>query len=375
MTNNELCMVASKKDLHDFTMLPFDIYRANAYWVPPLISDYKKYVMGHNNNLNVVGPNIKFLVRQNGKVAGRILVGIDNRLNAYKGLNDGYISQFEVINDYEAAEMLLDAAINWLKNQGIQRVKGPVSLPDGEDNRGFIIDNFKSHTTIMNTYNMPYYNDFFIKYGFEKYADCYAFETRIRTHNVERYERLVPKTMQRYKFRLDTFDRKNVEREASDIKYIIETAMPKDWEDFMPLSKEDVDKVVKQLIAFVDSDLLFIARTLDDKPIGFNITLPDYNQVLRKMKGHKSVISILKFLMLKKKINKLRTFVLFVVPEYRNRGVTSAIYLQTYINALKKGYKSIEGSTIWDYNTPMLNEIERLGIRKKITYRIYQMDV
>lgn len=371
----KLIVVDDKASLNEFVKFAFTLYEGNQAWVPPLISDYKKYVSGIDNNLNIVGPNIKYLVKQGDQVVGRILVGIDQHLNEYKGLKDGYLSQFECIDDYEVAAFMLDAAFDWLKSHGMDRVKGPISLPAGEDNRGFIIDNFDSPTMIMNTYNMPYYNDFFVKYGFEKYHDCYAFETKINNVHTERYERLVPVAMKRYKFRLDTFDKTQVQREAKDIKTILDKALPEEWEDFMPLTDDDVDKVVKQLITYVDPNLLFIARNHKDEPIGFNITLPDYNQVLSKMKGRLLPFGVFKFLWNKKKIDRLRTFVLFVIPEYRQKGVSSAIYLQTYLNAMKAGYKLIEGSTIWDYNMPMLKDIMKLGIKKNITYRIYQKTI
>lgn len=366
--------------LNEFTMLPFQLYKGCDAWVPPIISEYKKYITGQDNNLNTAGPNAKFIVREKMpdgslKTAGRILVGRDDALNNYKGTNDGYISQFECIDDYECAEMLLDAAGRWFKSKDTDRIKGPLSLPGGEDNRGFITDNFEDPTAIMNTYNKPYYNDFFVRYGFEKYADCYAFETDLEDMKNERYEMLVPLAMKRYKFRLDHFNLKDPYKDAADIKKIIEQALPQEWEDFMPLTTEDVNNVVAQLIDFVVPEFLFIARNEADEPIGFNITLPDYNQVLKKMNGKLGFWGTIKFLFYRRKINRLRTFVLYVIPKYRKKGVSNSMYLQTYINARKRGYKKIEGSTIWDYNLPMLNDILKTGAKKSKTYRIYKMNL
>lgn len=371
----QLIEVNNKKSLHEFTMLPFKLYKGNKAWVPPIISEYKKYVSGYDNNLNTAGPHILFIVQKKGNTVGRILAGMDNRLNDYKGLKDGYISQFECVEDYNIAKIMLDKCCEWLKENGANRIKGPLSLPGGEDNRGFLINNFENMTYIMNTYNKPYYNDFFVKYGFEKYHDCFAFESALDAINMERYERLVPLAMKRYKFTIDQFDLKNVNKESQDIKHIIQSSLPEEWEDFMPLNDDDIQKTVNQLIEFLDDRIVFIARNLEGKPIGFNIALPDYNQVLSELNGKLFPFGFLKFLFRKKKINRLRTFVLFVVPEYRQKGVSSAIYLQTYINAQKAGYKSIEGSTIWEYNKPMLADIFKTGAKISKTYRIYKLPI
>lgn len=367
--------VSSKKELDLFTMLPFEIYDEKSPWVAPLIGDYKKYIRGINNSLREAGPHEKILVLGDGRVLGRLLVGINEELNSYHGLKEAYISQFECHRDPEAARLMLDYAGRWARERGMDSLKGPLSLPGGEDNRGFLIDNFQAPVYIMNTYNQDYYNDFFLDFGFEKYADCYGFESQLKEESLERYQHIVPLLMKRFDYRLDKInlkDKEKLKRDAQDIKRVIDEAMPRDWLDFMPPSQREIDDITRQLVPFADRDFVFIARSnLDDRPIGFNISLPDYNQILKKLRGRLLPTGFISFLLNRKKINRARMFVLFVSPDYRKKGVTGAIYLHSQLNALKKGYKWVEGSTIWDYNKEMLADIQRHGAKKTNTYRIY----
>lgn len=368
--------VNDKKTLNDFVDFIYENYKGDKNFVPPLRSDYIKYVQGVDNDLNEAGPNAKYICYEDDKVVGRLLVGVNNIINEYHGFKEGYISLFECVENYEYAEKLLDKAIEFLKSHGMTKVKGPLSLPGGEDNRGFIVDNFDAQPFIMNTYNKKYYNDFFIKYGFEKYFDCYAYKDTIENADIERYEKLVPYAMKKFDFRVDNIDLSNVDKDAMDIMNVLERALPREWDDFAPPREEEIRKIVKQLVPFADSDLIFIARdNKTNEPIGFNITLPDYNQAIKKMNGKMFPFGFLKFLYYKRKINRLRFFVLFVVPEYRKKGVTSVMYLKTYLNALKKGYTELEGSTIWEYNRDMMNDVESFGAKINITYRIYQKDI
>ncbi|AVM66789.1 hypothetical protein C3V37_02510 [Peptostreptococcaceae bacterium oral taxon 929] len=368
--------VNDKKTLNDFVDFIYENYEGDKNFVPPLRSDYIKYVQGVDNDLNEAGPNIKYICYDDDKVVGRLLVGVNNIINEYHGFKEGYISLFECVENYEYAEKLLDKAIEFLKSHGMTKVKGPLSLPGGEDNRGFIVDNFDAQPFIMNTYNKKYYNDFFIKYGFEKYFDCYAYKDTIENADIERYEKLVPYAMKKFDFRVDNINLSNVDKDAMDIMNVLERALPREWDDFAPPREEEIRKIVKQLVPFADSDLIFIARdNKTNEPIGFNITLPDYNQAIKKMNGRLFPFGFLKFLYYKRKINRLRFFVLFVVPEYRKKGVTSVMYLKTYLNALKKGYTELEGSTIWEYNRDMMNDVESFGAKINITYRIYQKDI
>lgn len=363
--------VETKKELNDFTMLPFELYKDDNAWVPPLIGEFKKYVLGKDNALNQVGPNERVVAYSNGKIAGRLLVGINGELNEYKGYQEGYIALYECVDDDEVSFKLLEFAETFLKGKGINKIKGPLSLPGGDDYRGFLIDNFEDPTLVMNTFNKKYYNDQFLKYGMEKYLDCYAYKGLFDIHQIERLEKIIPYAMHRYKYTVDKLDLKNMEKEMMEIRQIIEKAMPDDWDDFMPPSEEETRLVAKQLLPFADPDFIYIARDAQRNPIGFNIALPDYNQVLKRMNGRMLPFGIFKFLYYRKKIDRLRIFVLFVIPEYRKKGVTAAIYYAGLKRGLEKGYKYAEGSTIWEYNKPMQNDVLGFTDSPYKTYRVY----
>ena len=61
---------------------------------------------------------------------------------------------------------------------------------------------------------------------------------------------------------------------------------------------------IRKLVPFADADLIYIARNHNNEPIGFNITLPDYNQVLSKLKGRLLPFGIIKFLYYKRRIDQ-----------------------------------------------------------------------
>ena len=102
-----LLEVNNSKLLNEFALLPFELYKDDSSWVPPIISEYKKYVSGADNSLCDVGPHVKLIARIDGKTVGRILYGIDEKLNEYKKMKVGYISQFECIEDYAVAEKIM----------------------------------------------------------------------------------------------------------------------------------------------------------------------------------------------------------------------------------------------------------------------------
>ena len=142
--------------------------------------------------------------------------------------------------------------------------------------------------------------------------------------------------------------------------------------DMTPPSYEEVLKMALRLKRFADPDIILIARDQDSQPIGFNISLPDYNFVLSKLKGKLGIVGGLKFLYYKRKIEGARSFIMFIVPEFRGKGVAQAIYATAFKNGFKKGMLWAEGSTIGEENSVMRASAEKIGGRHYKTYRIYQ---
>lgn len=359
----------------EFIKLPWKIYEHDRYWVPPLISEFRNTIRGENNRLRQSGPYILILAYKDGQPSGRLCAGINENLNRAKGYSEGYISLFECVKDYEVAKAMFDYAAAWMKDLGMDKIIGPISLPSGDDNRGLLIDNFEDPPTVMNVYNPDYYSKFFEDYGFYKYWDCYAYYLDLTREVDERFNRVTRYAMEKYGFRVDMLDLKNIENDINDIEYIIERAMPDEWQDFIPPDDEEIKVIASNLVPVADPELIYIARANDGTPIGFDIALPDYNQALKHINGRLFPFGLFKFLYYKKRIDRVRLFVFFVVPEFRKKGVAAAIYIRAINAAREKGYKSGEGSTIWEYNTIMQRDVESVGGKIYKTYRIYKKDI
>lgn len=366
--------VKEKKDLKKFIDLPWELYKDDKYWVPPLRRQQFHSLRGKNNPLLAAGPHTFFLAFSGEKVVGRIMAGINTKLNEKKNKNEGYISLFESVNNKDVAFSLFQAAAGWLQERGIATMVGPVSPTNGDDYRGILIKGFDGPPVLMNSYNPPYYQDFFAEFGFQKYLDLFAYYLKAEEMDVARYGRVVAYAMKKYNFRIDRFDQKNFRREAEDIKKILDLAMPDSWEHLAPPSLEEIEKEMASLIRFMDEDLVYIARS-GEEPIGFVVALPDYFQVLKKLNGRLFPFGFLKFLWYKRKITGIRIFMQFVVPKFRNKAVNSAIYHQLMLEAQKKGYLFGEGSTIAEINKESIRNVERVGGKLYRIYRIYQKDL
>ena len=370
----EIVPVTTAKERRKFVDLAWRLYKDDPYWVPPLRSDILNTLDPKHNALLRLGPNCYFLARRDGITVGRIGCGIDTLLNKAKGKNLGYITLFESIKDYQVAEALFDAAVNFLRRQGAEKVTGPQSPSNGDDYRGLLIEGFDGPPALLASYNPPWYQEFFEKYGFEKHFDRLGFWFDI-DKIPEKLARGVEIAQKRYKFTVRPVNLKNLESEILAIKHIADKATPEEWPDMISPSLEEVRAEVKKLLPIAVPELVFIAEAEDGEPIGVSIALPDYNEVIKRMNGKLFPLGWLKFLYYKKKINVARLFALMVVPDYHRKGVSAALYKYSLYAARKKGYIGGDASSIHEFNLRIYNDAIGSGGKVYRRFRVFQLDL
>lgn len=365
----------SRRDKKRFVDFQYELYKNDKCFVPPLRTDMKRIITKKGNPLFKKGIFILFIAERNGHVAGRIIAGIDEELNNNKNKKEGYIALFECINDYTIAEALFQKAIGWLKDHGMILVKGPVSIDGGDDYRGILVKGFETPPVMMNTYNFPYYADFFEKFDFLKREDLFAYLYDAKSAAGGNRGKAVEYAMKRYGFRVDAVDFKNVEHEISDIKEILDKALPESWEDLIPPSIDSIREFATTYKRFAEPELIRIARTNEGAPIGFAVGLPNYNELLIGMKGRLFPFGFIKLLAGKKKIKSARVFILFVIPGFQKKGVSGSMFYKSFEWANKKGYTWGEGSTIGETNRSSRMDAERAGGLHYKTYRVYTKEI
>jgi GNAT superfamily N-acetyltransferase len=359
-------------DKRRFIRLPWRLYRDDPNWVPPLLMDMNDTLNPKKNALLALGPYQYFLAYRDGIPAGRIGVGVDNHLNEIKNYKSSYLTLFESVNDYEVAKALFDTGLAWAKQHGAEFITGPQSPTNGDDYRGLLIKGFDSPPVLLNSYNPLYYQDFFTEYGFEKQFDRNAYYIDIAHSELpEQIVKTVEYAKKRYGYRVAPLDMKRFKEHVEAIVQISVAAWPADWPDMVPPTPEEVRAEVSKLKSVIDPRFVFFAWDKENHPIGYGVTFPNYNELLIKMNGRLFPFGIFIFLLGKKKIKSTRSFILFTIPEYQKKGVSSAIYLEG-IKAVKAlGCQWADFSTIHEFNNKMNQDAVGAGGELYKIFRIF----
>lgn len=364
----EIKKANSRKLRKAFLDLPLKIYKDYPLWVPPFSHEMKSIVKGKGSNLLANGPFEFFVAIENEEVVGRICVGIDETLNKGKNLKHAYFTLFESINDKRVAKKLLRSAEVWAKKRGMNYIKGPVSPTNGDDFRGLLVDNFKTPPSIFMPYNPDYYVDFFDNR--DVYLKYLAFNYKLDRIITDREFRLVEIAMKRFNYTIEIADFSDLKKLANDLYLITKESMPIWEEDLIPPTFEELYETAKVMKIVADKKLVIIARS-EGRPIGYFVGLPDFSDIIRDIKGKLLPFGWLSLLLKKKNIEKARGAILFVIPEFRNMGVPTAMFAEAYKNAQEAGYTDIEASSISWKNPQSIAEAVRSGGEHYKTYIVF----
>ena len=142
--------VVTQRDLNEFIMFPFELYKSDPYWVPPLISERKTYLNQQKNPFFEHAEAQLFRAVRGGETIGTIVAIADELHPKIWNEPVGFFGIFEVIEEYEVAAKLLSAAREWLAARGREVMRGPMNL-NINDECGLLIDGFDGTPVIMMT--------------------------------------------------------------------------------------------------------------------------------------------------------------------------------------------------------------------------------
>lgn len=371
----EIAEVRTSRGRSAFIALPYRLYRGDPNFVPPLRLQVKELLTERKNMLFGYGPHEMFLAKRGGRAIGRILVGIDGGFNRVNNMNSAWFALFECERDEEAACALLKACEDWARAHEMDLLRGPVSPDNGDSFKGLLVMGFDGPPALLNAYNPQWYPELFDRCGYEKDEDLFGYYFDRQSFQGGKLDRIIPYAMEKYGYRVDTVDKRKIRREVEDIQRILRETIPEGNGSWMAIpSVEDVEKEARFLLPMVDEDFICIARVNGtDRPIGFVLAIPEYNQVFMRLRnGRVLPFGAIKLLLCRKRIDALRIFAQFVVPEYQNKAVNAAIFRYIFKKAGEKGILSADGSTIGEMNLPSRLSVEKLGGRHYRTYRTYK---
>lgn len=373
MSGVRILPVASTADRRRFIGFPYELYRGHPHWVPPLRSDQSKALDPKKNPFFEHGRTELFLAERDGHVVGRIAAIISGmHLEKYDDAT-GYFGFFETIDDPVVAAALLDAACDWLRQQGLRGVRGPVN-PTINDTAGLLVDGFDRPPSILMPYNPPAYAEYLESHGFERAMTMWAYyvhEAYIQQDKLRRGSEIVMRRHPGLTLRMLDID--NFWDDARKALAVYNAAWAHNWGS-VPMTEREFEHLAKDLKQIIEPDMVYFLE-LEGRPVAFSVTIPNLNRALKHVSdGRLFPLGLPKLLAYAKlgSIYECRMPLMGVLPEYHGKGFHAPLIYETIRVGRGKGYQACEMSWVLDGNAPLENALIKLGGVRDKEYAMYQ---
>ncbi|MGB3472285.1 MAG: N-acetyltransferase [Erythrobacter sp.] len=227
-----------------------------------------------------------FLAYDGQNIVGRISAHIDEvalTMPAEQGFGPGtgFFGYFDAESE-EVARALLAAAEQWLRDEGMNRVLGPISMSMWEE-PGLLVSGHDHRPMIMMGHHPAHYQGWIESDGYVRAQTLYTYDLDITAEWSPLVKRIITSGERNSRINVRPVDKSRWEEEAEIVLSILNDAWSDNW-GFVPFTPDEIAYAGKKLKTIIREDLNMIAE-VDGRPVAFMMTFPDINDALIRING------------------------------------------------------------------------------------------
>jgi GNAT superfamily N-acetyltransferase len=335
----------TRDQLRQYVQFGIDLYKDNACYVPPLISD----------DINTLSPDVNpafdfcdaqsFMAFRNGDPVGTITAIINHAVNEKTGRHDLRFGFTDFIDDKEVVDELFTAVQKWGTERGMTHIVGPMGFTD-MDHEGMLIEGFDEMGTMATIYNYPYYVSHMERLGFEKDVDWVEFRMTVPDEIPEKYVRISDIVAKKFGLRIKKYtSRSKIKREYGHAIFELVNEAYADLYGFAALTRRQIDHYINEYIGILRLEDVCLVVDSDDKLVAMGISMPSMSEALRKARGKMFPFGWYHLLKaIRGKSDVVDLLLVAVKPEYQSKGVNAMIFCDLIPEYKRNGYKYAESN-------------------------------
>ena len=336
--NLKIVPVTGRKMLKQFIEFPLDLYKDCDKWVPAFEDDEYKSLGNENPSLAFCEREL-YLAMQDSRIVGRVAAIINHNANKKWGEEVVRFGWIDFIEDFDVAQALIGAVVQWGRQRGCTKIKGPLGFTD-MDREGLLVEGFEYESPFTVIYNYPYYGEFLERMGFTKDADWTQRYVDLpdQLPGMFQYANLVEQRYGIHIYRASSL--RQMAKRGREMFHVLNDAFAPLYE-FSKLSEEQIDGYVKQYVPVLNKDLVAFVVNEKDELVGFTVTMPHISAAVRKAKGRIFPFGWIHLLpaLSPKRNDTVEALLIGILPEYQAKGAALLMFKYLQENFMRLGIK------------------------------------
>jgi GNAT superfamily N-acetyltransferase len=340
--------VTKKSDIKNFVDFQFQLYNGNKYWVPPVKIDEQKILMPEHNPMFDFCDAKFWLAKRGKKIVGRIGAIINHKHNQKTGEKAGRFSRLEFIDDHQVCKMLLETAENWILDQGMDIIYGPLGFSN-LDHQGMLIEGFDHLPSVASEYHQPYYKEHIEKLGYTKEIDWIEFRLTIGDIP-EKALKLNELIKQRYGLRVLHFKKSGqLKPYAPQVFEVLNKAFSELF-SVVEMNEKMVDYYTNRYFSLLNPHFVKAVLNKEDQMVGFIIGLPSLSEAMQKANGKLFPFGFFHIMKALKKPKVMDLLLTGIDPKMQGQGVSALLITELQKVMLDYGVQYTETTGIFETN-------------------------
>jgi len=339
----EVIKVESKKNVKDFVMFPFELYKDCEYWVPPIINEE---INAMDKNKNPVFKNAEaefYLAYKDNKIVGRIAAIVNWVEIEEQKKNKLRFGWYDTIDDINVSKALMDKVLEFGKSRKLEFVDGPVGFSN-MDKAGLLIEGYNELNTMITWYHYPYQKEHLNKLGFSKLAEWVEYKIKIFSaeeapEKVKKFSKII---QERYKLKVLNFKSTKEIMPYVDKMFELLNVTYSNLQTYVTIKQYQIDFYKEKFIKYIHPDFIKCCLDENDNLIAFLITMPSFSRALKKINGKIGLMGYFHFFKAQHFNNRVSLYLIGVDPRYQSKGVTAIIFNELQQTFNNRGIIEVE---------------------------------
>jgi len=336
--------VKNSKQVKDFVMFPFKLYKECEYWVPPII---KEEIEAMDTVKNPVFKNAEaqfyLAYDEQENIVGRIAAIVNWVEIKDQKKNKLRFGWYDTVDDIEVSKRLIQKVLEFGKQRNLEFIEGPVGFSN-MDKAGLLTYGYDELNTMITWYHYPYQKEHLIKLGLKQLAEWVEYKIKIFSEEeapekVKKFAEIIAK-----RYNLKSINFKSTKEIIPYVDKMFEllniTYSP--LQTYVTIKQYQIDFYKEKFIKYIHPD--FIKCVVDSKGnlIAFLITMPSFSRALKKMNGKLFPFGFLHIFKAQHFNNRVSLYLIGVDPKYQSKGATAILFNDLQQTFNKRGIVEVE---------------------------------